>query len=96
MRINLSAPRGDQELHVVKSGDVLVINGVEYDFTQIPEGATLPAEAIDCAFILGPVERAGGQLLITLIAPHDADAPEAARFPEPIIDPADGVLELPQ
>ena len=71
-----------------------MINGVRYDFGPLPAGATLPAEAIDCQWILGSVERdAGGILHITLLLPiqrsvfHDV-------LPD-IIDPLDGPIELP-
>lgn len=95
MHINLSPQIRPDKLSVHRSGDVLNINDVDYDFGSIQSGATLPNEAIDCEFIVGEVERIGGKLHITLLLPVGADASDAARFPEPIIDPADGVLELP-
>jgi len=96
MKISLSPQRRDDTLVVSKAGDVLTINGVEFDFSVVPDGATLPAPAVNCPFIGGPVERVGGDLQLTLILPLAADASEAARFPQPIINPADGALELPQ
>ncbi|XWO09054.1 tail fiber assembly protein [Pseudomonas hunanensis] len=36
-----------------------------------------------------------GQLTVSLSLPHGPDAPEAARFPADIIDPADGKVALP-
>lgn len=96
MKITLSPQRREDTLTVSKQGDMLTINGQSYDFSPMPDGSTLPADAIDCEFIAGDVERIDGVLHITLILPHGPDASEAARFPEPIIDPADGPLELPQ
>jgi len=96
MNINLSPQRRDDTLTITKNGDVLTINGTDYDFTQLPDGGTLPAEAVDCEFVIGSVDRVNGELELTLLLPHGADASEAARFPEPIIDPADGQVELPQ
>lgn len=97
MIINLSPMRRDDTLTVTKqNGDVLTINGIELDFGQIPDGATLPADAIDCEWITGDVERIDGELHLTLVLPHGADAGVAARFPEPIVNPDDGPLELPQ
>ena len=96
MHITLAPQRSDDTLTVSKSGDTLTINGTTYDFSVIPEGATLPAEAVDCAFVTDKIERINGVLHLTLILPHGANASEAARFPQPIIDPADGPLELPQ
>jgi len=96
MHIILSPQVRGDTLNVVRHGDTLTINGQVFDFSLLPDGATLPAEAIDCEYIAGPVERVDGQLRLTLLLPITSNASEAARFPEPIIDPADGPLELPQ
>jgi hypothetical protein len=96
MKINLSPQRRDDVLAVTKQGDVLTINGTAYDFNVIPDGATLPKDATDCEWLASDVERIDGTLHLTLLLPNKADASEAARFPQPIINPVDGVLELPQ
>ena len=96
MKIKLSPQRRDDTLTVTKQGDVLTINGTAYDFTDLPDGGTLPADAVDCEYVIGSVDRVNGELELTLLLPHGANASEAARFPEPIIDPADGELELPK
>ena len=96
MKITLSPTRSDAPLSISKQGDALTINGVTYDFSVIPDGATLPASAVDCEYITGNVERINGALHITLLLPHDPNPPQAVAFPEPLINPADGPLELPQ
>ena len=96
MKINLSPQRRDDTLTVIKQGDVLTINGTEYDFTDLPNGGTLPADAVDCEYVFGSVDRVNGELELTLLLPHGANASEAARFPQPIINPADGEVELPK
>jgi len=96
MKITLSPQRRDDTLRVAKQGDILTINGTEYDFSQLPDGGTLPADAVDSEFVIGSVDRVDGELELTLLLPHGADASEVARFPEPIIDPADGEVELPK
>jgi hypothetical protein len=96
MHITLSPQRRDDALVISKSGDALTINGVVYDFSVIPDGASLPASAVDCPFIVDDIERISGVLHLTLIAPHGANPSNAAAFPAPLINPADGVLELPQ
>jgi len=96
MKITLSPQRRDDKLTVTKQGDNLIINGTEYDFTDLPDGATLPAEAVDSEFVIGTVERINDELELTLLLPHGPNASEAARFPEPIIDPSDGEVELPK
>lgn len=78
-----------------KAGDILTINGTAYDFRVIPDGATLPASAVVCNYITGNIERVGGILHINIILPTTESATQAANFPAPIINPADGALVLP-
>jgi len=96
MIIHLIPVFSKQLLTVKKSGDTLTVNDQVLDFSPVPDGATLPKEAIGCEHIVDDVHRIDGVLLIKILFPHSVDASEAARFPEPIIDPADGILELPQ
>lgn len=95
MLISLSPIRMDAELNVTVQGDVMTINGLELDFSVIPDGATLPAEAVECEFVIGEISRVDGVLQITLLFPIGPDASEAARFPVPFT-PEDGVVEFPQ
>lgn len=95
MHITLSSQRRDNTLAVSRQGDTLTINGEAFDFSVIPEGASLPADAVACPYIIGTVERIAGVLHLTLLLPTGPSASHAANFPEPIINPADGVLELP-
>ncbi|WP_244880963.1 tail fiber assembly protein [Pseudomonas taiwanensis] len=94
MIIKLSPVRSDAQLSVFKAGDTLEVNGVALDFSRLSDGATLPAEAVGCEFVAGPVERINGDLVLTLMLPHSADAPQAARFPVDLY-PADGQVQLP-
>ena len=96
MKITLSPQRRDDTLEVIKSGDTLTINGEVYDFSVVPDGATLPRDAVDCLWLSSDVERIDGVLHLNLLLPNSADASYAARFPTPLLDPADGLLELPQ
>lgn len=96
MIIHLSPQRSDEILSASKTGDILTINGTAYDFSVIPDGATLPSSAVDCTFLIGNIERISGVLHLTLMSSHGANPSQAAAFPEPLINPADGVLELPQ
>lgn len=96
MNITLSPQRRDDALVVIKQGDKLTINGVVFDFAPLPDGATLPGTAVNCEFILGDVERIDGDLHLNLLLPIGPDASEAARFPQPLINPTDGLLEFPQ
>jgi uncharacterized protein (UPF0212 family) len=87
--------RGDA-LEVSVSADVLTLNGVALDFTQLPEGATLPREAIDCLWIAGDVQRVAGVLQVPVLLPITSAASAAACFPDPITVTQDGPVELPQ
>ena len=96
MKLIFSPQRRDDVLTISKSGDALTVNGVIYDFTPLPDGATLPREAIDCEWICGNVERINGELIIPILLPHGPDASEAARFPEPMAVTIDGEVVLPE
>lgn len=95
MNINLSPQVRSDSLEVLKAADKLTINGEVFDFTPLPDGATLPAAAVACEFIIGDVRREGGDLQLTLLLPIGWDAPESCAFPAPILNPADGRVPLP-
>jgi hypothetical protein len=95
MHIKLSPQRRDDSLTVSKQGDTLTINGTAYEFTGVSEGATLPASATGCEYIASDIERISGVLRLTLLLPHGQNPSQAVCFPEPLINPADGPLELP-
>lgn len=94
MKITFTPQRRDDELVLSKSGDVLTINGEPFDFSSIPDGASLPREAIACDLIGGDVERIGGLLHVPMILPIGPLARDAERFPDPIT-PEDGAITLP-
>lgn len=96
MHITLNPQRSAATLSVSNQGDTLTINGIAYDFSVIPDGAILPASAVDCEYISGNIERINGVLHISLILPHGPNPSQDVAFPAPIINPPDGVLELPQ
>ena len=95
MLINFSPIRSDRTLEITKTGGTLTINGVPYDFSQLPNGATLPREAIGCEFIVSDVNRVNGEIELTILLPHGANASHEARFPDPIIKNDDGQVVLP-
>lgn len=95
MRISFSPQRRDDELTVIKSGDALTINGVTYDFSPLPDGGTLPREAVDCEWLASDVERIDGKIHLTLILPHGPNPPPEVAFPEAITVTNDGLIALP-
>lgn len=96
MKIKLSPVRRDDALVVSKQGDALTVNGVVFDFSAVPEGATLPHSAIDSEFFCGDVERIGGEIHLTLMLPHGPNPSQAVAFPETITVLANGKVELPK
>ncbi len=96
MIIKLSPQRRDDQLRVSKRNDVLTINGERFDFRDLPEGAVLPASAVDCEFVVGDVTRFNGDLIVTLLLPCGPEATNSACFPADIVAPPNGNVSLPQ
>lgn len=96
MIINLSPQRRDDRLTLSKKGDVLTINGEAFDFSAVPDGATLPASAVNSPFIAGDVTRVGGTLTVSLLLPHGPEPSQAVAFPADIKANADGKITLPE
>lgn len=94
MKITLSPfrPLHDADFSASKVGDVFTINGVVLDFGPLPDGGMIDVDAIDCEFIGGAVRRVGGELELTLRIPLPASPTPAQAFPQPLIDPPDGIL----
>lgn len=95
MHITLSPVRLDETLTASLAGDVLTLNGEAFDFGPLPEGATLPAEAIDSEWIVGPVSRIDGELHLTLRLPHGPNPSQAVAFPALLTVLEDGPIPLP-
>lgn len=95
MILNYSPQRRDDTLIIVKQGDILTINGTAYDFSRLPNGATLPREAVDSEWIVSDVHRINGEIELTLLFPIRADASHEARFPQPINVTTNGQVVLP-
>lgn len=95
MRISFSPQRRDDTLVVSRHGDILTINSDAFDFSTLPDGATIAAENSPSPWITGPIERIDDTLHLTLLLPHGPNPSEAVAFPEPIIDPDDGPIDLP-
>lgn len=96
MRIKLSPQRRDDTLQVVRSGNVLVINGEPFDFSQMAEGDTLPASAIASNWFFDKVDNVGGELELTLILPLPANFSPEQAFPVPLEYVPNGPVAFPQ
>jgi len=94
MQITFSPMRHDSGLTLSRAGDVLTINGEAFDFSGVPDGATLPRDAVACDWLAGDVDRIAGQLHLALILPHGADAPAETLFPA-VLDAPEGDIQVP-
>lgn len=95
MNITFSPMRRDDTLHLERSGDCLIVNGVCLDFSDLAEGDSRSAAALHSDWLAGPVRRAGGRLHLCLILPHGPNAPEQTLFPVPLTVEADGDIPVP-
>lgn len=96
MIIKLSPQRRDDTLILVKSGDILTINGEAFDFTALPEGGILPAEAIASGWFVEDVRRESGELQIHLLLPNPVNYSSAQAFPADLVNAPDGAVVLPE
>lgn len=94
MRISFSPMRRDDTLTLEKTnGDRLRINGDLFNFNPLNDGDTIPA--VPCEWIVGPVERIGGEIRLTLILPHGPNPSRAVAFPETVTVTDDGPIVVP-
>ena len=95
MELTLVPMRRDDRLVLERRGEVLVLNGEDVDFSALPDGATLPRAAVDCAWLAADIHRENGVLRLALILPHGPKAPFQTRFPVPVTVTGDGPVALP-
>ncbi|QAY87203.1 hypothetical protein [Pseudomonas arsenicoxydans] len=96
MKIILSPQRRDDTLEVIKSGRVLIVNGEDFDFTQISEGSTLPQSAISSIWFAGDVSMQDGELTLTLLLPFPWNFSPEQAFPADLMNVPDGPILFPQ
>lgn len=96
MDIILVPQRRDDDQVVSVLGDVITLNGVEYDFSPLSEGDFLDADAFEEGGLVLGAKREGGKLVVTMFLALGPEATEAACFPQPLTNVADGPVELPK
>lgn len=97
MRISFSPQRRDGTLAIEKtSDDRLSINGDIFNFGTMNDGDIVPAGAVPCDWITGPVEKVNGEVRLTIVLPHGPKPPAYVAFPQPITVTADGPIAIPQ
>lgn len=92
MNIILFPQRRDDILTASKSGETLTLNGDAVDLSSVEEGEEYFTKH---PWIIDPVTRVNGNIQVGIILPHGPDADESVRFPDSLIDPEDGPLNLP-
>lgn len=95
MQMTLIPIRRAVRLEMERHGDRLRVNGTDYDFSALAEGALLPRSAVTGDWLAGDVERREGRLHLALFLPHGETAPAETLFPTPITLTADGPVALP-
>ncbi len=95
MKITLVPIRMDLRLDASLKGESLILNGETVDLSRVTEAAPMDAADFGCDWITGEVRRVEGEIELSLILPHGADAPDETRFPKPVRRVKDGVIALP-
>ncbi|MCF2911913.1 hypothetical protein [Halomonas sp. Cn5-12] len=90
LTLHLSPVARDNETTMSIRETTLFVNGISYDLSDLPDGAT--------AFHpeLGKVTRQGSEYECMIILGHGPNAPHETRFPAPIVlENHHGPIELP-
>lgn len=102
MLLTFTPVRSAETLKVSVKGYTLSLNDVLFDFSAMPKGSFLPAEAISSQWIGGEVScDLEGLLTVPLKLPHGfipwPTPPEARKLthPAPILVTTDGFIDLP-
>ena len=95
MRITFHPQRSDRHLELYRHRDILTINGENFDFGALPNGAELPASAIQSEFIAGPAKRVDGVIHVSIFLPHGPNACDVERFPKTSTLTQNGFISLP-
>lgn len=78
IKFNFSPVRADNKTAIRVSGSTVIVNGTDFDLSQIPDGATVDHPVIqNCT-------RTGDDYELTLQITHGPNAPYETRFPEPV------------
>ncbi|WP_407976915.1 hypothetical protein ACJKIH_15010 [Brucella pseudogrignonensis] len=101
MIISLYPQRRDDALTLSLHGERLTVSGDTLDLSTVPDGATVPMEAIENPFIAGAIERIDGELHVSLLLPCSTpfgvfDETGKMRAPYELSVHNDGEIELPQ
>lgn len=102
MKIKLTPIRMDIDLiKAAVSKDTIVVNGIEYNFSPLKAGETLPISAFDGnhPFASDITRDEHGEICLTLLLPYSINAPETVRFPWCYVEPqtvVEGEVPMPE
>lgn len=83
-------------LSAEKRGEVLMLNGVDFDFSPLLEGSTLPVQAISSEWFIGDATREGGVVTLHVRYPIPANFSPEQATPRDLVDIPDGSVAFPQ
>lgn len=96
VRIKLVPQLMNEKLEIVKYGNVLLIKGEAFDFSQMNDGDTLPYHAINSEWFVGDVEKINGELTVTIRLPIPTNGyTNEQAFPKDLINVPDGEVVFP-
>lgn len=81
MKINLTPMRSDSRFSVSLAGMQLRIGDSFIDLGSVTAETPMPCHMTGCDWIVSDITMEEGEISVTLIFPHGADAPEEMRFP---------------
>lgn len=89
--------RDDIQLALERRGDLILVNGVEFDLSFLSDGDELPASAIEHDLLrTGIISRRGAVISCDILFPISSEQTDsAACFPQPILVMDDGPIQLP-
>lgn len=94
MQIIPSPIRHDTRLSAEIEGHMLILNGHRVDLSQIGE-ESVDGEILGSEWILA-ARRDDGEIVVRLLVPHGAQAPDQTLFPAPIKPRGNGPVSLPR
>jgi hypothetical protein len=97
MIIKFSPQLRSDTLTLSKNGDIFTINGEEIDFEPLESGTKLPLEVCQSysPYLISAQRNADSILELTILLPHTSDSSEAARHPQPVVNPSNGQIQIP-
>lgn len=92
MIIKFSPQIRDSITEFVKIGNNLTVDGELLDLDSIPNGSTVPSEAIDVNSVNSIIKDISGNITIELVWTYSDSNDWISSWPADLIDPIDGII----